>query len=568
MFRILKKESKGMFPVIKNGLSVRQALLLFFSVSVMIPLIFFMFLYSSQLANYLRQIENEAAMQIVSNNADQLRSIVERISYTAASICNNRSILKNINTVVDSPESSFGYLARDTILMQMRSISASTLYGLNPKLYLVSSAGQIITLDYTALGEKTQPPQYQDYFEQDRVMWDNILSPGEMTNFNSTWPIYNSQKKIVAYLVIVIPETDFWDALSHHPLLEYQQQVYSRGELIATNATEPSEVDKTTVLHRQMENWGIELVVTIPTQVYFERSDSQMSLFAVYFLALSAFLLVIIGVLSNYITQPLLLAVRQLQNIREGDYSVSNAKSWIKEIAGIRGNLNDVAVHIDELIRDVREESRLREKLYYESLMAQINPHFLYNSLNSIKWISTLNGNTLAADMLGKLGNILHYSFDSNQYSISIGKEITFLNDYVAMLQLRYGNSIDFSVEIDPSLYPAAIPRFCLQPLIENAFMHGLFSRPGGRIVLSAAVDGDQLTLTVADDGVGMDEQTAALALSGDPGRKMSGTGIGLPNVHNRIQLLYGSRFGLRIVSKPEEGCRIDVALPFLKEQT
>ncbi len=200
-----------------------------------------------------------------------------------------------------------------------------------------------------------------------------------------------------------------------------------------------------------------------------------------------------------------------------------------------------MAVHIDELIKDVREESRLREKLYYESLMAQINPHFLYNSLNSIKWISTLNGNTLAADMLGKLGNILHYSFDSNQYSISVGKEIAFLNDYVAMLQLRYGNSIDFSVDIDPSLCSATIPRFCLQPLIENAFMHGLFSRPDGRITLCAAVEGNQLTLTVADDGVGMDEQTAALALSGDHGRKISGTGIGLPNVHNRIQLLYGA---------------------------
>ncbi|MEL7603050.1 MAG: histidine kinase, partial [Bacillota bacterium] len=286
------------------------------------------------------------------------------------------------------------------------------------------------------------------------------------------------------------------------------------------------------------------------------------------FLALSAFLLVIIGVLSNYITQPLLLAARQLKDIREGDYSVAGAKSWIREIAEIRGNLNDVAVHIDELIKDVREESRLREKLYYESLMAQINPHFLYNSLNSIKWISTLNGNTLAADMLGKLGNILHYSFDSNQYSISVDKEIAFLNDYVAMLQLRYGNSIDFSVDIDPSLYSATIPRFCLQPLIENAFMHGLFSRPDGRITLSAAVEGDQLTLTVADDGVGMDEQTAALALSDDPGRKISGTGIGLPNVHNRIQLLYGSRYGLRIDSKPGEGCRIDVVLPFVTEQT
>lgn len=563
MFRVLKST----FENIKSGLSVRQALLLFFSVSLMIPLVFFMFLYSSQLANYLRQIENDAAMQIVSNNADQLRSIVERISYTAASICNNRSIQKNIGTVVDSPESSFGYLARDNILLQMRSISASTLYGLNPKLYLVTSAGQIITLDYTALGEKTEPPAYKDFYEQERVMWDNILSPGEITNFNSTWPVYNNQKIIVAYLVIVIPEKDFWDALSHHPLLEYRQQIYSRGELIATNTIETPQEEKTTVLRRQMSNWGIELEVSIPTQVYFERSDSQMRLFAVYFLALSVFLLVIIGVLSNYITHPLLLAVRQLKNIREGDYSVASAKSWIREIAEIRGNLNDVAVHIDELIRNVREESQLREKLYYESLMAQINPHFLYNSLNSIKWISTLNGNTLAADMLGKLGNILHYSFDSNQYAISVEKEIAFLSDYVAMLQLRYGNSIDFTVEIDPSLYPAIIPRFCLQPLIENAFMHGLFARPEGHIVLTAGTEKGRLVLTVTDDGVGMDEQTAVQALSGDPGRKSAGTGIGLPNVHNRIQLLYGPRYGLRIDSKPGEGCRIDVVLPLRMRQ-
>jgi DUF917 family protein len=119
-----------------------------------------MFLYSSQLANYLRQIENDAPCRSFPTTRPA-SLIVERVSYTAASICNNRSIQKDIGTVAASPESSFGYLARDSILLQMRSISASTLYGLNPKLYLVTNAGQIITLDYTALGEKTHPPQYR-----------------------------------------------------------------------------------------------------------------------------------------------------------------------------------------------------------------------------------------------------------------------------------------------------------------------------------------------------------------------------------------------------------------------
>ena len=556
-----------MFRFKKKGLSVRQALLLFFSVSVMIPLTFFMFLYSSQLNSYLKQIENEAAMQIVSNNADQLRSIVERISYTAASICNDRTILKNVNVVATSPESSFGYLARDTILTQMRSTAASTLYGLNPRLYIVTNAGQIITLDYTALGEETDPPDFREYFLQERVMWDNILSPGKNTDFNSTWPIYNNQKKIAGYLVIVIPGEDFWGTLSYHPLLKYQQQIFSRGKLIATNATMQLEAEKTTQFSRTMQNWGIELAVTIPTKAFLARPSSQMSLFVIYFLTMSAFLLIIIGILSNYITHPLLSAVRQLQNIREGDYSIVPNNGRIREIVEIKGNLNEVAVHIDELITNVREESQLREKLYYESLMAQINPHFLYNSLNSIKWISTLNGNTLAAEMLGKLGSILHYSFDSSQYSISIGQEIAFLNDYVAMLRLRYGNSIEFTVDIDPSLYDTTIPRFCLQPLIENAYMHGLFARPEGHIALTAAIQEDKLVLTVSDDGAGMDEQTAAQALSGTSERRISGTGIGLPNVHNRIQLLYGPSYGLRIISKPDEGCAIDVILPYREQQ-
>ena len=205
--------------------------------------------------------------------------------------------------------------------------------------------------------------------------------------------------------------------------------------------------------------------------------------------------------------------------------------------------------------------------MHYDALMAQINPHFLYNSLNSIKWIASLGGNNLAADMLSKLGSILHYYFGKEGDTILLSEELDFLEKYVDMLGIRYGNLFEYIVDIPQDLQLLNIPRFCLQPIIENSIMHGILSVTGGRVKIIANKHLDCLQIIVSDNGIGMEQEKANLLLSGETSKKHF-DGIGINNVNLRIQLLYGAPFGLKIISSLSKGVTVIVKLPVLEIKT
>ena len=232
-----------------------------------------------------------------------------------------------------------------------------------------------------------------------------------------------------------------------------------------------------------------------------------------------------------------------------------------QEIHSLSENLNELALRIDGLVEKAAQEAKQKEQIYYETLMAQINPHFLYNTLNGIKWMAVINGNSAVADMLIKLGNNLRYSFDHKSTYITVEKELAFLKDYFALLQMRFGSGIIFLTDIPQELLYEPIPRFCIQPFIENAMSHGFEGMSEGEIILSAAQENDTLVFRVQDNGAGMEPEKAQALLQGQ-GESATSTGLGVWNVQQRIQLLYGPRFGLEIQSRPGQGCTVTIRLP------
>ncbi len=547
-------------------LTIRWALLCFLIIGVIIPVVIFTSFFTNNLNKYLNSIEYDSAQLTIANNVDQLESIIESISYTAAYICNDDNIISYLNTMAASPHSADAVFARENLIKDIRNLSNATMYSLNPDISVITRSGNIIGFEKIDQLEDTANVFNQFNKRVNHAVWHNVFNPRLSGDIEAIWPIWNKNEAI-ALLHIKVPEKYFWKKMTNHPLLQYKQEVYNGDKLISViNNDLDIPPDKAAVFKSPIKTWNMTLVVTVPNDILKNKVKQQNTYYLSYFLILIFFLYLVIHLISDYMGNPMKILLAQMHKLQNGDFSLSPAPNSFKEINSLSNNLNVVSQRINGLMKEASEQAAMKEKMRFDALMAQINPHFLYNTLNSIKWISTINGNTLAAEMIGRLGKILHYSFGKQDDFVEIKEELQFLEDYVALMQIRYGNNIAYDVQVPEELLSCRILRFCLQPIVENAIMHGNFSYSQGKILVSAERCKNNLILSVIDNGEGMTQEVAENILDKKIENSNS-TGIGIWNIQQRINLLFGEKYGLKITSKPNQGCRVDITLPYNYER-
>ncbi len=544
-------------------LTIRWALLLFFTIGVIIPVVIFSYLFTGNLNRILRGIESESAELAITSNVHQLETVVESISYTAAYISSSSDVLSYLNTMADAPESADAIFARERLMAYIRNLTNATMYSLNPEVSVITRTGRVVGFEKVEQLSSIPDVFTNKLLDENRAVWYNVLKPETTGNLEATWPIRGLDQQIIALLHIKVPQKWFWEKMTNHPFLQYKQEIYNRDTLICVNnsyvITNPN---KATVFEEQIKTWGMKLVVTVPTNVLNARVNNQQTMFLGYFVMLILILFLIINAISNYMGVPINILLGQMHKLQKADFSLTPAPNSFKEINLLSENLNEVSECIYVLMDTASKQAAMKENMRFEALMAQINPHFLNNTLNSIKWISSINGNNLAADMLSRLGNILHYSFSKSGDFIALKEELHILDDYVALMQVRYGNTITYITDVPEELLSCQIPRFCLQPILENAIMHGNFAFSKGLITVSAVRQNDRLIVSVKDNGAGMNQQDAD-QLTVTKTESVHSTGIGIWNIQERIKLLFGNNYGLKITSSPDQGCLVDMTLPY-----
>ncbi|MDG0811618.1 sensor histidine kinase [Cohnella rhizosphaerae] len=232
-----------------------------------------------------------------------------------------------------------------------------------------------------------------------------------------------------------------------------------------------------------------------------------------------------------------------------------------------------VMYEIERLIEEASRQERQKKDAEIRVLQNQLSPHFLHNTLNSIRWMAMIQKQDNIKETVDSLNRLLTYALRGGGGPVPLGTEVAMLQSYVTIQKVRYQH-FGFESRVPQALEDALVPKFLLQPLIENALLHGLADadRPG-EISVAAAAAGRTLVLTVSDNGVGMPpERHAAVvaSLDGGDGRQRpeeGGARIGLRSVHERVQLHYGAQYGLRVASAPGEGTTLTVRLPLLREE-
>lgn len=274
--------------------------------------------------------------------------------------------------------------------------------------------------------------------------------------------------------------------------------------------------------------------------------------------------------LHRLVATPILLLQRQIERLGSGDLTPDPALEWDNELGDIGRGVNHMAQNITALMEKRLEDERQKQDLEYRMLQNQINPHFIYNTLNSIKWMATIQRVSGIAEMTTALSRLLKSLSKGSERLVPLYEEFALINDYFTIQQYRYGGTITLEVdyiEDERLARTCLIPRFTLQPLVENAIFHGIEPRgQAGSILMRVVRDTDStdVLLYLQDDGVGMTPEQAARALS-EPGPEEEAVKfrhVGLWNVHRRLQYSFGEAYGLSIESAPGAGTTVIVRLP------
>jgi len=314
---------------------------------------------------------------------------------------------------------------------------------------------------------------------------------------------------------------------------------------------------------------GMSLVQTLPTQLFFQEAVLMTGILLQICIGVLVLGFLVAVYLTWIINRPIVKIDNQLQAIAGGDFVPNPDIEWNNEFGEIGRGVNKLAKDVETLMETRLENEKKKRDLEYKMLQSQINPHFLYNTLNSIKLMASIQSADGIAEMATSLARLLKSIAKSSQTIVPLRQELELLEDYFVISRYRYGGAITMKQSIPSEFLSCNIPIFTLQPLVENAIFHGIEPNNGvGAIEVSAkrTASGD-LEITIEDNGIGMDEDSVSTVLTQ---QRSDTTGlfhqVGLHNVHTRIQYEFGTSYGLRIESEAEKFTRVIALIPLDNE--
>lgn len=270
-------------------------------------------------------------------------------------------------------------------------------------------------------------------------------------------------------------------------------------------------------------------------------------------------------IISESITKPIKRLGMITNQVAKGDLNVRSDIKNGAEVKVLSDSLNIMIEKLSNLIETVKSEQTSLREAEFRLLQEQINPHFLYNTLDTIIWLAETNKSEAVIDMVSSLSSYFRTSLSKGKSIVTLNDEILHVKSYLSIQKLRYGDILEYEIVIPDFLAMCSIPKITLQPLVENALYHGIKNKRGkGRINIRGLMEEDYIILTIEDNGQGMKEERLKQVIddiyNNDENNKNF---FGLYNVNKRIQLYYGTDFGIGLESVYGEGTRVEVHIPF-----
>lgn len=317
-------------------------------------------------------------------------------------------------------------------------------------------------------------------------------------------------------------------------------------------------------IYSTIENNGWKIIETISTDYLYKEINQTQKYFIIGGIIFALVIILYILFFSFRYTEPMMKMMSVIKKVEQGDLTARTEVRSNDEVGQLGHSLNNMIGEMQILIDQLVREEQEKKKLELEALHAQINPHFLYNTLNTIKWMAKIQGNTGVSRAITALIKLLRISINLGRDMITLKEEIDYVMNYITIQKLRFNKAINISYNVDDNCMNLTVPKLILQPIVENSIIYGMEDEQHDlSIEINAFINAEHLIIEVNDDGPGIEEETLKNILTNASDRGKFSK-VGLNNVNQRIKLYCGSEFGLEIETELGIGTKVVVNLPVI----
>lgn len=313
-----------------------------------------------------------------------------------------------------------------------------------------------------------------------------------------------------------------------------------------------------------LSNWKV--IFSIPSTVL-QRENIFIRNFTVFLaLALLGISFYLAVLFTQKVAKPVELLRNSMHEVEKGNLEVQIKIRSMNEFNELAASFNHMVEKIRDLMMSINDAEKKKRQAELNVLQAQINPHFLYNTLDSLRWLAKIRNVEEISEIILALENLLRASISKTDQMITIGQELENVRNYLAIQLFRYGNSFSITYEINPQVKDYFTPKLILQPIVENAIYHGVEGLTHGEIKIYIDTQGENVTMEVSDNGRGINEELASEIMAGKVDSNQRFSGLGIKNVAERIKLNFGPDYGLAITSNNPQGTKVTITIPRLRK--
>lgn len=349
-------------------------------------------------------------------------------------------------------------------------------------------------------------------------------------------------------------------ALAHSPEL---QMAYSKApQRFATDTHDSSAMEGYSVFTSSLDGPQWRIVMAVSDRQLNVPLTSIRSKIILVMIAVGCVTILLSFIIGNSITGRINRIAHAMGHIHQGDMTQRLSKDGNDEIGQLQDDFNYMSDTIDRLLLEQYKLGRDLKDAELMALQSQINPHFLYNTLDLINWISIQHNAEEISDIVDELSRFYRISLSHGKDIVTIETELEHVKLYLKIQNRRYNNNIAFHFKVDETIRLYQIPKLTLQPLVENAIVHGIMEKPekAGQITITGVLSNSTVHLTVADDGVGISGNSVDSLLTGCADKQQNGYGV--YNIHQRLKTKFGESSGLIYSNRPGGGTTVVVSLP------
>ena len=594
----------------KNGWTMRKAIMIFCVGCVMAALLMQTFLFQQSLKRQIRTESIADNENTLTKMQAELTTFIHNIRKEMLTIYSEYDLIGELRNVAQGSQDkvpSDVYWWRSWYLGRKRFSSEDRLMAM----YLYDAKNQLVSAyryncqmfprdiyksEYDANTERVM--EYVDGERTDLMIsgYYNPLEEKNIIRFVLKLHNYDTKRQKIGYLVCEIDSMAFavimnkYVDLSHVYLwmqpvndraivmtgeankdqIRIQKQLSRVIQNYYDSSTLAQEYGEYYLIHVGQEANNLEACALVSQSLLTATQRSLNRSLLVIMVMMLGIVVIFVILLSRWLTRPTEQMLETIERIKNGETQLRvQPVGWSEELKVLGTEFNDMLDRVQTMAQEEYKYRLMVERTEYKMLQAQINPHFLYNTLNTMSGIATAQNCPLVSGLCHSLSAVFRYSLNMTDEFSTVQKEMEHVRNYLYVMDVRSGSDVAYDYQIAEETLQDQLPRICLQPIVENAITHGLRNvrRKDKKLTISAVHDEGLLIIRVVDNGTGMDaEEMNHLLEKNDPKRVETGVSIGILNVNARLKRVFGEEYGILIDSRIGEGTEVIIRVPILEK--